>query len=275
MGRGHPKFFGALRAHSFKRTPFLNSWIRPCIILFIIHAWPAQSTPSFSPTYTNYLHWMKFLRYAVVQVICPDPWRSVLEKGLGTRLVYGHLHTALLTFTQLRSIIERFKLCWRTFYDVPKKITLYHRQPQSHWSCHWSGHLYLLVISLLFRTFCVLLSLIIHVILTCGKKINGQCPENQHGQLSKRRKELVKVLTCGRSHDYGASDTPCYTLHGFDFSCSVLLFRWLTLLVIVTWTHTNMKFVLCIVVVCSFGISTVCDPCIRVFTSNTFNCCFQ
>ena len=28
-GRGHPKFFGTLRMHSFKRTPFLNSWIRP------------------------------------------------------------------------------------------------------------------------------------------------------------------------------------------------------------------------------------------------------
>jgi len=49
------------------------------------------------------------------------------------------VHTALLTFTQLSSIIERF---WKTFYDVPKKITLYHRQPQTHWSCHWSGHLW-------------------------------------------------------------------------------------------------------------------------------------
>ena len=25
-----PKFFGALRTHSLKQPPFLNSWIRPC-----------------------------------------------------------------------------------------------------------------------------------------------------------------------------------------------------------------------------------------------------
>ena len=39
--------------------------------------------------------------------------------------------------------------------------------------------------------------------------VNGQNPEKQHGQWSNHRKELVKVLTCGRSCDYGVykSDT--------------------------------------------------------------------
>ena len=101
----------------------------------------------------------------------------------------------------------------------------------------YSITLCLLVISLLFRTFCVLLSLIIHVILTCGKK----------SQRSKRRKELFKVLTCNRSHDYkvNGSDTPSLLHSGFDFSFSVMhcvgLFRWLTLPMILMWTHTNIK----------------------------------
>ena len=156
------------------------------------------------------------------------------------------LYVCMLTFTQLSSITERFKLCWRTFYDVPK-ITLYHRQPQTHWSCHWSGHLCLLVISLLFRTFCVLLSLIIQVILTCGKKRQRSKPQKSMWSTVKTPKRAGQSFDLRRSHDYrvNGSDTPL--LHsGFDISCGVLhrvgLFRWLTLLlVILTWTHTNIK----------------------------------
>jgi len=49
-----------------------------------------------------------------------------------------------------------------------------------------------------------------HVILTCGKKFNNQSPKNQHGQWSKRQKELVKVLTCSSSRDYRVNGN--YTL---------------------------------------------------------------
>ena len=35
-GRGHAKFFAALRARTLlKEPPFLNSWIRPCVIVGI------------------------------------------------------------------------------------------------------------------------------------------------------------------------------------------------------------------------------------------------
>ena len=154
----------------------------------------------------------------------------------------------------------------------------------------YSITLCILVISLLFRTFCVLLSLIIHVILICEKKSQLSKPQKSAWSTAKMPKRAGQSLTCSRSHDYrvNGSDTPpplphpllhsgfdfsCGCSHdyrlngsdtpllhsGFDSSCGVLhhmgLFRWLTLLVILTWTHTNIKIiVLCIVVLCSFGI---------------------
>jgi len=58
------------------------------------------------------------------------------------------------------------------------------------------------------ESLCILLYTSVNVHL-----VNSQWskPENQRGQQSKCQKELVKVLTCGRSCDYRTygSDTPC------------------------------------------------------------------
>ena len=42
--------------------------------------------------------------------------------------------------------------------------------------------------------------------------VNSQSSETQHGQQTRQQKELVKVLTCGHSHDNRVyeSDTPLH-----------------------------------------------------------------
>jgi len=60
----------------------------------------------------------------------------------------------------------------------------------------------------------------VHVVNSQQLKFNavhGQSPENQCGQWSKHQKELVKVLTCGPSHDYRVygSDALYYVLNCF------------------------------------------------------------